>query len=131
MACWPQGSHVEVVRHAAIISWPVGLMDKASASGDGDSRLESWAGHVQPAVCRTHAVLPQLAVMIAAANGMGSVAYWIRRCLSEPQIAGLSPCKSHAQHADAAPRTCTCVRRLLVCVMRLYRYLHSMHKLFE
>ena len=26
-------------------SWPVGLMDKASASGAGDSRLESWAGH--------------------------------------------------------------------------------------
>ena len=25
---------------------PVGLMDKASASGAGDSRLESWAGHV-------------------------------------------------------------------------------------
>ncbi len=26
--------------------WPVGLMDKASASGAGDSRLESWAGHL-------------------------------------------------------------------------------------
>ena len=25
--------------------WPVGLMDKASASGAGDSRFESWAGH--------------------------------------------------------------------------------------
>ena len=85
LACWPQGSDVEVVRHAAITSWPVGLMDKASASGAGDSRLECWAGHgrccharqhaaVQPAVCRTHAVLPQLAVMIAAANSMGSVA---------------------------------------------------------
>ena len=60
-------------------------MDKASASGAGDSRLESWAGMVdaaharqhavvQPAVCRTHAVLPQLAVMIAAANRVGSVA---------------------------------------------------------
>ena len=24
--------------------WPVGLMDKASASGAGDSRFESWAG---------------------------------------------------------------------------------------
>ena len=24
---------------------PVGLMDKASASGAGDSRFESWAGH--------------------------------------------------------------------------------------
>ena len=45
LAGWPQGSDVEVVRHAAIISWPVGLMDKASASGAGDSRLESWAGH--------------------------------------------------------------------------------------
>ena len=28
------------------IHWPVGLMDKASASGAGDSRFESWAGHV-------------------------------------------------------------------------------------
>ena len=26
--------------------WPVGLMDKASASGAGDSRFESWAGHM-------------------------------------------------------------------------------------
>ena len=26
-------------------NWPVGLMDKASASGAGDSRFESWAGH--------------------------------------------------------------------------------------
>ena len=25
---------------------PVGLMDKASASGAGDSRFESWAGHL-------------------------------------------------------------------------------------
>ena len=25
--------------------WPVGLMDKASASGAGDSRFESWVGH--------------------------------------------------------------------------------------
>ena len=31
---------------AALLSqrWPVGLMDKASASGAGDSRLESWVG---------------------------------------------------------------------------------------
>ena len=28
-----------------LIRWPVGLMDKASASGAGDSRFESWAGH--------------------------------------------------------------------------------------
>ena len=27
-------------------NWPVGLMDKASASGAGDSRFESWAGHL-------------------------------------------------------------------------------------
>ena len=26
---------------------PVGLMDKASASGAGDSRFESWAGHFE------------------------------------------------------------------------------------
>jgi hypothetical protein len=30
---------------SAKIRWPVGLMDKASASGAGDSRFESWAGH--------------------------------------------------------------------------------------
>lgn len=28
------------------MKWPVGLMDKASASGAGDSRFESWAGHI-------------------------------------------------------------------------------------
>ena len=28
-------------------NWPVGLMDKASASGARDSRFESWAGHGQ------------------------------------------------------------------------------------
>ena len=36
--------------------WPVGLMDKASASGAGDSRFESWAGqnHYLPLeVCGT------------------------------------------------------------------------------
>ena len=27
-------------------NWPVGPMDKASASGAGDSRFESWAGHM-------------------------------------------------------------------------------------
>ena len=26
--------------------WSVGLMDKASASGAGDSRFESWADHM-------------------------------------------------------------------------------------
>ena len=35
---WP-GRHERTHR-------PVGLMDKASASGAGDSRLESWAGHL-------------------------------------------------------------------------------------
>ena len=28
--------------------WPVGPMDKASASGRGDSRFESWAGQTKP-----------------------------------------------------------------------------------
>ena len=36
--------------HAAhklqIRKWPVGPTDKASASGAGDSRFESWAGHI-------------------------------------------------------------------------------------
>ena len=32
--------------------WPVGLMDKASASGAGDSRFESWAGQFSsPVTC--------------------------------------------------------------------------------
>ena len=31
--------------NAASSARPVGLMDKASASGAGDSRFESWAGH--------------------------------------------------------------------------------------
>ena len=30
------------------LSWAVGLMDKASASGAGDSRFKSWAAHVAP-----------------------------------------------------------------------------------
>ena len=47
------------------VKGPVGLMDKASASGAGDSRFESWAGHcfreafrVSPAVrCRKKSLL--------------------------------------------------------------------------
>jgi hypothetical protein len=35
--------------HAQARIWPVGLMDKASASGAGDSRFESWAGHLERA----------------------------------------------------------------------------------
>ena len=31
----------------AFANWPVGLMDKASAPGAGDSRFESWAGHYE------------------------------------------------------------------------------------
>ena len=31
---------------------PVGLMDKASASGAGDSRFESWAGHSRSSLAR-------------------------------------------------------------------------------
>ena len=31
--------------HSIFANWPVGLMDKAPASGAGDSRLESCAGH--------------------------------------------------------------------------------------
>ena len=30
--------------------WPVGLMDKVSASGAGDSGFESWAGHLLQAL---------------------------------------------------------------------------------
>ena len=31
---------------------PVGLMDKASASGAGDSKFESWAGHSRSSLAR-------------------------------------------------------------------------------
>ena len=37
--------NLEVFRDVLTCKWPVGLMDKASASGAGDSRFESWAGH--------------------------------------------------------------------------------------
>ena len=36
------------------LNWPVGLMDKASASGAGDSRFESWAGHFHHVPYATH-----------------------------------------------------------------------------
>ena len=51
------------LRHADI-TWPVGLMVKASASGAGDSRFESWAGHFalsQDAVLRIRRKRPKLA----------------------------------------------------------------------
>ena len=38
--------HAVPLNHQAH-QWPVGLMDKASASGAGDSRFESWAGHIE------------------------------------------------------------------------------------
>ena len=37
--------HFQTLRYVMMNNWPVGLMDKASASGAGDSRFESWAGH--------------------------------------------------------------------------------------
>ena len=40
-----------VRRYVPISQWPVGLMDKASASGAGDSRFESWAGHLLHCRC--------------------------------------------------------------------------------
>ena len=37
---------VVIMMHSYIFNfWPAGLMDKASASGAGDSRFESWADH--------------------------------------------------------------------------------------
>ncbi len=38
-----------ITSSGSVITWPVGLMDKASASGAGDSRFESWAGHFNQA----------------------------------------------------------------------------------
>ena len=48
-----------VLRHATslFIEWPVGLMDKASASGAGDSRFESWAGHISHSYEIPHAAV--------------------------------------------------------------------------
>ena len=43
------------VMYAEPARWSVGLMDKASASGAGDSRFESWADHA-PAACDLVAV---------------------------------------------------------------------------
>ena len=43
-------ANLENIMCRRLIRWPVGLMDKASASGAGDSRFESWAGHFF--VCR-------------------------------------------------------------------------------
>ena len=49
---WPPTDLPAVVQPQKVITvcrplvWPVGLMDKASASGAGDSRFESWAGHL-------------------------------------------------------------------------------------
>ena len=43
---------------------PVGLMDKVSASGAGDSRLESWAGHFVKQRC-AHAPPTKYAVRTA------------------------------------------------------------------
>lgn len=37
---------IQMKPSCAFFKWPVGLMDKASASGAGDSRFESWAGHL-------------------------------------------------------------------------------------
>ena len=39
--------HIALYRFSAsICTWPLGLMDKVSASGAGDSRFESWAGRL-------------------------------------------------------------------------------------
>ena len=37
--------YMDIMSCAAKAQWPVGLTDKASASGAGDSRFEPWAGH--------------------------------------------------------------------------------------
>lgn len=42
---WRSWSTFPFVCFAVASQGPVGLMDKASASGAGDSRFESWAGH--------------------------------------------------------------------------------------
>ena len=62
------------------IKWPVGPMDKASASGAGDSRFESWAGHShasaqkQAMLARSHSCETDT---MAAANYHGMAITWI------------------------------------------------------
>ena len=51
------GKPAQAMTACSLLVWPVGLMDKASASGAGDSRFESWAGHLLRA-CRDDLVCP-------------------------------------------------------------------------
>ena len=53
-----------------LIRWPVGLMDKASASGAGDSRFESWAGQFDmPAAAA--AQLPVRSIKLSRSQASG------------------------------------------------------------
>ena len=58
--CRPPQSNcnVHLLHWHQVHQGPVGLMDKALASGAGDSRFESWAGHISPR-CWTHVCPPQ------------------------------------------------------------------------
>ena len=43
---WLVSNNASYIHNPLNFKGPVGLMDKASASGAGDSRFESWAGHL-------------------------------------------------------------------------------------
>ena len=60
---------IEFASGSACGYWPVGLMDKASASGAGDSRFESWAGHLmQSSSNRLHRLLRSASMTAATAK---------------------------------------------------------------
>lgn len=70
----------------AFVNWPVGLMDKASASGAGDSRLESWAGH-SPAPSSIFAVVRQWTLSGARSLAKGVVAAaTLKSCVCLPSV---------------------------------------------
>ena len=73
-----------IVRCKYITRWSVGLMDKASASGAGDSRLESWADHYTSVPCCHWS--EQRGAVVNLLDGL--LAQWIRRWPPEPEIPG-------------------------------------------
>ena len=75
---------------------PVGLMDKASASGAGDSRFESWAGHFPNSP--VHMVRPHLP---------SGARLFARRNTPRPRAheRGQPTAKDHAERAARGHRT--------------------------
>ena len=60
-----------IARVCGLSVWPVGLMDKASASGAGDSRFESWAGPTLPGVSSRSSGSQRLQAQVLKCNCPG------------------------------------------------------------